>query len=388
MGDTYIGSTEMTAATNRLNTAWGSSYSTLSTGDSNCTASLHTCLGSGSYASFGTGTGLLDENGTSHSWLGDSCTLGSNTSSHACGSYTGATYAAETASMQADMSTLLIAYASEYFGLLTSAWHTAMPGVMLIFDPGGWGNPAHKEIYKVIASYLDLVQGTVPEYCVDCSDMQARLDFIAKYLGDRPLMSWSGFVANPDSSESAHATDNMASTQAKRASIYQSQMLLLETARTTAGTCPVVGFYWWDFIDENSEGLNWGWLSTYDNPYDGSASNVSWSKDAMWTGNHTYSAPATIYDGTNFESLTGSAFGSGVACVSGPVTPSWQKTTSLVTSDGTCRWANEGPGVGAPDTVRDTATIPSAAYGDFVTAASAANNRIYSQIAFCNGSGR
>ena len=382
MGGTYIGSNEMMVATKRLNTAWDSNYTTLSTSDPKCTNNLHSCLSSATYQSFGTGTGLLDENGAMHSWLGDSCTLESNFSPHACGSYAGVIYPAETNSMQADVSTLLTAYAAEYFSVLTRAWRTVMPGVMLIFDPGGFGNPAHKEVMRVAAQYLDLAQFTVPEYCSNCTDMQARIDFTEEYYGKKPWIAWVGFYANPDSSESVHRADNIASTQAERGTIYQSEVKLLTSSHTTAGSYPIVGFYWWDHADEDSEGLNWGWLSTYDNPYDGSASNVTWSTSATWISNHTYKAPATIYDGTNFEALTGSAFGDSVTCVSGSVAPNWRLRTSSVTSDDSCRWANEGPGTGAPDSaIPSTATISKMAYGDFVTAASAANNGIYDQIA-------
>jgi hypothetical protein len=121
MGDTYVGASEMALAANRLNAGWSSSYSTLATSDSSCASNLAQCLignrpctGPGTpyswctgsaagnataYASWGTGTGLLDENGR-HSWLGDACTLGANTSIRACGSSSGSTYAAETAGMQ------------------------------------------------------------------------------------------------------------------------------------------------------------------------------------------------------------------------------------------------------------------------------------------------
>ena len=137
MGDTYIGSAEMSNALGRLNAAWGSSYTTLSTADAHCTSNLHTCLSDGTYASWGSGGGLLDENGVAHGWLGDACTLGSNASTRACGSYLGATYAGETAAMLADMSAVLRTYAANYFKLLTGQWHTAVPGIMLMFDPAG-----------------------------------------------------------------------------------------------------------------------------------------------------------------------------------------------------------------------------------------------------------
>ena len=147
MGDTYVGSAEMSNALSRLNTAWASTYTTLSTADSYCTSNLHSCLSDGTYTSWGTGDGLLDEDGTVHKWLGDACTLGSNSAGRHCGSYL-ATYAAETSSMQADMSAILKTYAQNYFKLLTNRWRTAVPGIMLMFIRSGSAIPRIRRYHR------------------------------------------------------------------------------------------------------------------------------------------------------------------------------------------------------------------------------------------------
>jgi hypothetical protein len=285
MGDKYIGSGEVGYATSRLNVAWNSTYTTLSTSDSNCTSNLAECLigngactasstpytwctgaGTGNavtYASWGTGTGLLDENGLCPArggcWMGDDIML------------TG-----ETTAMQADMSAYLTAYASQYFSASTKAFHTYEAGIPLQMIVGGWGSPPRREILKA-ATVLDLPQLTVPEYCANCADMQNRIDFVEQYLGNKPWITWDGFFANPDSSESKHVvTDNIATTQPARGGVYQQTISTLLNAKDSAtGTYHVVGFYWWDMFDMDSEGLNWGLLSVNDNPYDGCSATIS-----------------------------------------------------------------------------------------------------------------
>jgi hypothetical protein len=261
---TAVTGSNMTTAKNALNSAWGSTYTTLSTSDTNCTANLATCLQNGSYASWGTGTGLLDETG-SHSWVGNSQTL-----------------SGETTAMQADMSAFLTNYLTQYFSVVTSAFHTAAPGVLLQMIMGGTGAPPRKEVLQVAAQYLDLPQlSQLPPYCPTCTDIQQRIDFVAAYLGDKPWMTWEGFFANPDSAESGSVrTDNMATTQQGRGAVYQAMVSGLLNAKSTVyGDYPVVGFYWWAMYDMNSEGLNWGLCTPSDNAYDGTSAVIALGVD-------------------------------------------------------------------------------------------------------------
>jgi hypothetical protein len=285
MGDSYIGASEMTNARGRLNSAWGSSYTTLSTSDASCSANLAACLigngactgwgvpyswctgsGSGSamaYGSWGSGSGLLDENGSCPAgggcWVGEPKKL-----------------AGETPAMQADLTKLLVAYVDQYFATLSGAIRSAYPGILLQMQVGGWGAPARKEVIQESAKYLDLPQMTVPEYCPSCNT-QAEIDFIEQYLGNRPWITWEGFYANPDSSESQHLlSDNIATTQAARGAAYQQVITSLLNAKDSAtGTYHVVGFYWWDMWDMDGEGRNWGLMSVNDNPYDGCSATIA-----------------------------------------------------------------------------------------------------------------
>ncbi len=248
-----------------LNTAWGANYSTF-----------------GAAGGWGVGTGLLDENGTcpargsSPCWVGDPHTLGSSA----------AFPTAETAAMQADMSSFYTHYLDQYFSVETAQFHTYAPGVMLQMEVGSWGAPPPREVLAETAKYLDLpIIGNIPaSVCLNCTDQQSRIDFTAQYLGDRPWVNWSGFYALPDSAESASATPNPAyATQADRGAGYQSMVNAMVNAKTTAyGSYPVVGFNWWSLYDMDSQKANWGLLTPHDNPYDGKSATVGGDGNDQW----------------------------------------------------------------------------------------------------------
>jgi hypothetical protein len=257
----YIGSSEMSTAKNALNSAWGSNYTTLSTSDSHCSGNLAACLQGGTYASWGTGTGLLDENGTcggsSSCWVGNDITL-----------------VGETTTMQADMSAFLTHYVDQYFSVMTGWIHTYAPGVLTEMNIGGFGTPPRAEVLEAAGKYVDLAQLTVPEYCPTCTDTQQRIDFVARYLGDKPWMMWESFYANPDSAESAYTASNVATTQEGRGSAYQVMMNdMLNAESTTYSDFPVVGFLWWELYD--AQNLNEGLCTPSDNPYDGKSAVIA-----------------------------------------------------------------------------------------------------------------
>jgi hypothetical protein len=263
----YVGPGGLTTATSALNGAWGSNYTTLSTSDPNCTNNLASCLQNGTYSSWGTGSGLLDENGA-HSWVN-----------------------AQTTAMQADMSAFLTHYLDRYFGVMTSAYHTAAPGILLQMILGSFGTPPRKEVLTEASKYLDLPQLSGAPPCPTCTDTQARIDFAARYLGDKPWMTWQGFFANPDSAESGNVvSNNIAATQAARGNAYKQMVASLVNAKdSSTGTYHAVGFYWWGMYDMDNEGLNWGLITPHDNPYDGKSAVIAKGVD-QWgysTGGET-----------------------------------------------------------------------------------------------------
>jgi hypothetical protein len=262
-----------------LNAAWGSSYTTFwssqpgyttsndwASGDSNCSE----------YTGWGNGTGLLDENGAS-SWVGNLYTL-----------------AGETATMQADMSAFYTAYLDQYLSVMRSQWHNSSygaPGVLLQMQFGGWSTPPRQEALTEGAKYIDLPQLSpippAPWACPTggCTDSQQRVDFVAEYLGNHPWINWQGIDANPDSAESAYPSSigSPYTTQEERGAGYQSMMEeQLNSKDTATGTYHVVGFYWWDAFDMDSQELNWGLITPLDNPYDGKSATIAGDGLDQW----------------------------------------------------------------------------------------------------------
>jgi len=253
-----------------LNAAWGSNYTSF-----------------GSTGAWGSGTGLLDENGACPSksllqtcWVGDPLSL-----------------AGETNAMQADMSTFYVHYLDRYFSIMQSQWHNptyGAPGVMLQMLLGSWSSPPRREVLTEASKYLELPQlagiPPAPWNCATasggtCSDSQQRIDFVSRYLGDRPWITWEGIDANPDSAESQHTSGvgSPYSTQAQRGAGYKGMVAAIKNAKSkVTNTYPIVGFYWWGAFDEDGEGLNWGLITPHDNPYDGCSATIAGCGKDQW----------------------------------------------------------------------------------------------------------
>lgn len=240
-----------------LNAAWASKYTSF-----------------GSAGGFGTGTGLLDENGTCPSrgsspcWVGDSVTL-----------------AGESTRMQADMSAFLSLYADRYYSIIRKAFNAKAPGYLLLGSSplGSWGTPPRKEILQAAARYLDVLTfgNTPPFICTNCTDVQKRVDFAARYGGDKPWLNWEGFPAQADSywPPSVSHKPSYATTQAQRGRLYEQMMEGLLNTKDSQGTYHIVGFEWWDLYDMRGEQANWGFLTRRDNAYDGVQAVVSKGTD-------------------------------------------------------------------------------------------------------------
>ncbi|MGC1782967.1 MAG: hypothetical protein WA708_10650 [Acidobacteriaceae bacterium] len=286
----------------KLNTAWGSHYTTF-----------------GSAGGWGIGSGILDENGAcpargyGNCWVGDPYTLGKSA----------AFPTPETPAMQADMSAFYVHYLDQYFSVLTAVFHKAAPGILLQMQLGGWGAPPRREVLTEAGKYLDLpILSTVPAWpCVNCTDMQARIDFTARYLGDHPWINWEGFLAQPDSAESAHARSNPSyyTTQAARGNGYQEMINAFVNAKDSAtGSFHIVGFDWWGMYDLDSQKSNWGLLTPHDNPYDGKSATIKGAGPDQW-GYPTGGERADYGDFLSAVSAANHTVESKLAGTSGPV---------------------------------------------------------------------
>ncbi|MGH9542989.1 MAG: Ig domain-containing protein [Terriglobales bacterium] len=233
-----------------LDSAWGANYTTF-----------------GSAGGWGSGTGLLDEDGT-HAWVPkDFINLHDGN-----------------AAIDKDLNDFLLQHATKYFSEIKAVLAQYAPGVLYMGPTvlGSWGAPPRAQVLQGAGPNIDVVvMGTVP---AGAPDDQQRVDFIAQNLGDKPWLEWEGFVANPDSYffsyPSGDATYAPSTTQAARGQEYQGMVSLLLHTHTSAGSYPIVGFKWWQYVDNPDENLNWGLVTRRDNEYDGHAASTAGGHDA------------------------------------------------------------------------------------------------------------
>ncbi len=242
-----------------LNLAWGSNYATF-----------------GSAGGWGTGTGLLDEDGT-HLWIPKDYTSLSDANLN----------------LKKDLDDFLFQHAQKYFSDIRSVLNTRAPGRLYLGPTtlSSWGGPPRRQILQAAAASLDIfMAATIPAGVLDD---QQRIDFIAQYLGDKPWIEWEGFVANPDSYmypfSASDTVQAQSTTQALRARAYTNMINLLIYSHTTAGAYPIVGFKWWQWVDNSGEQMNWGLVTRRDNEYDSRAASVGSGTDSWGfpTGSET-----------------------------------------------------------------------------------------------------
>ena len=229
-----------------LNAAWG-------------TSDFYTSFDS--TGTWGTGTGLLDEDGR-HPWMGtDPFGL------------TGAAAAVRT-----DLDDFLYQIANQYFSAHRTQIRAKYPNV-LFFGPtnvGAWNAPARRQVLRAAGESLDLMR-------ISWDGSQAQLDFTAQYAGDLPLVIWLGGVSNPDSAFFRYAQGGQSdifTTQSARASFYTTRLsAMLAATVASTGTKPFVGLQWWEFHDNWAEKSNWGLVTLSDNAYDGKEAIIAGGTD-------------------------------------------------------------------------------------------------------------
>jgi hypothetical protein len=346
----YCGDAAAAAALDALNNAWfgRAVYTTWNTSDAGGLAGVH----AGTYASYGQGAGLLDENGRN--------TVAAATKSN-CNLVKMNDAWSVTPAIKADLHRYVVAFVQTYAQKLSAAWAQPVmqphPPVVLPLYNG----PSY--VYTAAAPYFDgfwISAGTsdVPRIIAASSAPGGK---------SMPLIFGDYDSANPDSPWStSHEGGTGFNTQgAKGAGMVAAWRSALQQ-QDANGKYVVVGVEHWPFYDQANEQWDGGLVTADgDNPYDGSASNVTATPGTVWQANHAYQAPALIYDGTNYEALSGDLTGS---CASGSSAPAWNPKMGGATSDGTCLWRNEGPYPLKPEAgIANTATIPGKAYGDAIT---------------------
>jgi hypothetical protein len=261
----YCGSTNAANALSALNTAWRTRYATWSTSDAKGEAGIK----SGRYNSFGTGTGMLDENGAHlmSSAYQSNCNLkGGPIPLNGWASH---------AQIETDLHNFVAYFAQTYAQKLSAAW--AQPVVQPhppVFVPI-YDGPDY--VYKAGAPYFDGIwicpsQGSIT---MSVPDLR-RIIAASSVTGGKsePIIVGDYSSANPDSPFSAHRGEGarQASTQSARGAAMVSWWASAIHQQDANRKYVVVGLEHWGFYDQANENANLGLVTTdHDNPYDGSA---------------------------------------------------------------------------------------------------------------------
>lgn len=205
----------------------------------------------------------------------------------------GYTLADASEKMKQDLDNFFFHFAKTYFATIKADIEAAAPGVIYIpMNPvGSRGTPPARPVLQAMVPYADLIgapgippadpQGTVP-------DLQARIDFLMRYGGDKPWINRESWAAQADSYMAAFAKpDDLFKTQAERGRYYDSMIDADFEAHASencqcpyAGTHPIVGLLWWAFYDSWSERNNFGLATPRDDPYDGVADTATRGADS------------------------------------------------------------------------------------------------------------
>jgi agarase len=179
--------------------------------------------------------------------------------------------------VRADLDAFLGLYADRYFGVVAGAARAAAPR-HLVFSPAmlnGHKGLTRREILRAAGRHCDVIE---INHNVERPDL---LGITYRETGGRPLMSWMGITANPDSAMRGQdfALGSTLRSQAERGARYEHDVLAMLDGRVDDGSRAVVGVLWWEYMDKWGEKANWGLVSPRNNPYDGRAAVRALGRD-------------------------------------------------------------------------------------------------------------
>jgi hypothetical protein len=250
------------------------------------------------------------------------------------------------------------------------------PGVM-----GTWSAPASKYVLQAAASYVDVLATTV-----DPQNIQTQVDYTATSFGDKPMYIVNGALATSDSAlwrynDVGNSPRGTFNTQAERTQNYSSSIeAFLTTSNTVYSSRPIVGFRWWDYLDEWNEG-NWGVVDLQDNAYDGMQDCQASGTDAWghstggeevvpsWQSGTAYAVPSRVpssgVKGNRIQAVASNGkryeYIATVGGTSGSNAPTWPTLEGAAVTDGSVTWMNIG--------VKPSPTC----YGNFIGPATTTN---------------
>jgi hypothetical protein len=225
---------------------------------------------------WGTGSGLLDEDGSCPAGGGRGCWLPRDPFDLCTGKPATALCSnrdAVTAVFQADMDNYLYRLAKTYFRTIRQEVQQFLPGALYMGTMQINGAPTRCPVLKAAGQYTDIIT-QVP--ATRFPDDQQRLNFWARCAGDKPGVFWFGIRAEPDSYFAGQGASGYSgvvfNTQTQRGQKYEDVLrgcLTLLDSTYKSNHC--VGFKWWQYFDQRGELANWGLVTPRDNPYDGSS---------------------------------------------------------------------------------------------------------------------
>jgi len=227
----------------KLNAAWNSTYTTF-----------------GDNGGFGTGTGVLDEDGR-HKWISRDPAL-----------LTG-----ESPALQADMNAFVYQYTYQMESAAVKAIRSYDKN-HLIFAPSALGGYDDIGIRPQVLQAL--ADAGVDALAISYDpQLQQNVSIITQAydLTGKPTIVWYGVTANQDSYWHGYPSGGADyPTQQARGMQYNSDVSVLYRAKATNGDHPILGLDFWSLTDSGSgEHTNWGLMSDRDNAYDGKAAIVA-----------------------------------------------------------------------------------------------------------------
>jgi len=321
------------------NSAWGgTSFTTFGTSD----AGGLTGIANGTYNSWGTGTGCLDENGTHLIVSGFNCsgTTGNGPQQNQAWS--------SPAQIQTDIDAALASLAGKYSSEVITGWNSACgafcPPVGIPVYDGPANGSASVYAAMAAASPAPAFFWIAPTKYNTTGAFIGRVQSIINNDGGLPVIVANYFRATPDSFINtpcdSFAGIDCVSTQSSRGSNYQTVDIGSLRLTNPFGKYAVIGFEHWSLYD--NQGADFGLFTPNDNGYDGSQATTLSGTPAACLTNHAYTAPSQCTDSNgNYESLRVASCSS---AASGTIWPSTSTANfQLQTVDGTCKWYDVSP---------------------------------------------
>lgn len=245
-----------------LNEAWG-------------THGFYTAFGDA--GGYGTGTGVIDEDGRHTPWMGnDPYTLTGEHNKAGGKCYLRCKGASP--ALRKDLNAFLYLFVRQYTETTVNAIR-AVDKHHLIFGPDAINNFGAKARNGVLKGLADggidaFIWNYNPSYGgpADLAGSMAENDQSYDLTG-KPAYIWYSVIANSDSalscSKPSYAAPMFASQKARGEHYAAVDLPAFVNARGSNGDYYVLGIDWWDLFDTPSECADWGLLTRDDNAYDG-----------------------------------------------------------------------------------------------------------------------